>query len=177
MIGKCTDMIVLKGDASKATSPEVVYIDIQVRNAMVSVYLTNNKWNQSHMASKRLVCNRQGVIDTQSSQKWQRGHQGSARPRHRTGTMQLTLAPVPAFFRSSSTANDLDPDPDANHKLIRTESGANYCLFDIAAISGEYSMAPTKAGLPELSPEPNQGSGGEQATSNGSVTTYPLKIS
>ena len=151
MIGKCTDMIVLKGDASKATSPEVVYIDIQVRNAMVSVYLTNNKWNKSqHMASKRLVCNRQGVIDTQSSRKWQRGHQGNARPRHCTGTMQLTLAPVPAFFRSSSTTKDLDPDPDANHKLVRAESGANHCLFKIAAISGEYSMAPTKAGLPEI---------------------------
>ena len=72
------------------------------------------------------------------------------------GTMQLTLAPVPAFFRSSSTTKDLDPDPDpdpdpdANHEMVRAESGANHCLFKIVAISGEDSMAPTKAGLPEL---------------------------
>lgn len=70
------------------------------------------------MAPKRLVCSRQDVIDTQCSRKWQRGHKGSARPRHCAATMQLTLAPVPAFCRSFSTANDLDPDPDANDKEV-----------------------------------------------------------
>ena len=91
--------------------------------------------------------------------------------------MQLTLAPVPAFWRSFSPSNNLDQTQTPMIRRPPAESGANHCLFEIAAISGEYSMAPTKAGLPELSPEPNQGSGGEQETSNGSVTTNPLEIS
>ena len=143
-----------------------------------SVYLSNNKSNKSHhMASKRFVCNRQGVIDTQCSRKWQRGHWGSARPRHCAGTMQLTLAPVPAFSRSFSTSNDLDQTQTPIIRRPPAESGANHCWFEIAAISCEYSMAPTKAGLPKQRPEPNQGSGGEQATNNSSVTRNPLEIS
>ena len=117
------------------------------------------------------------MIDTQCSRKWQRGHWGSARPRHCAGTMQLTLAPVPAFSRSFSTSNDLDQTQTPIIRRPPAESGANHCWFEITAISGEYSMAPTKAGLPELQPEPNQGSGGEQATSYGSVARNPLEIS
>ena len=92
------------------------------------------------------------------------------------GIMQLTLAPVPAFSRSFSTSNDLDQTQTPIIRRPPAESGANHCWFEITAISGEYSMAPTKAGLPELQPEPNQGSGGEQATSYGSVARTPLEL-
>ena len=63
MIGNCNDMIVLKGEASKATSPEVVYIDIQIRNAMVSVYLTNNKRSKKPSYGIQKTCVQQTRCD------------------------------------------------------------------------------------------------------------------
>lgn len=84
--------------------------------AMVSEYLTNYIWKQKpHGSQKTLYAIKHDVIDTQCSQKWQISHEGGARPRHCAGKVQLTLAPVPAFCGTFSTANDLDSD--ANDKL------------------------------------------------------------